>query len=327
MLDSQRKTLTDHVEGSRLNQGHSEIEIEIVNLDQGCSNSSPKILLGETKPNQTQVEISHSSIKLDVRMMLLFLLQLVLLAPRGQQALSVTGVTLKIAVDINGGVADQAAEVSDRFTCPESLDAVHRLRRDSDAILVGRQTVVADNPSLLVRRGIKVARQPLRVILDSRLSLLSKGDGDLSSTASSSYQIFMDGYPTLVYHLPNVQLNKDESLLDKATTTAVSATDENGQISVRYICRDLREEHDVHHLMVEGGPAVARSFLQNKMVDRCVLIRATAVKFRDPIPSNIDENSLLEAGLKHLGTYQSGIDEVECWSKGNWPTQELVDWP
>lgn len=254
--------------------------------------------------------------------MLFFLVQLVL-TPRGQQALSLTGVTLKIAVDANGGVADQAAKVSDRFTCPESLDAVHRLRRDSDAILVGRQTVAADNPSLLVRRGIQVARQPLRVILDSRLSLLSKGDGDLSS----SYQIFLDEYPTLVYHLPNVQLNNHETLLEKTTTTAVSTTDENGQISVRYICRDLREEYDVHHLMVEGGPTVARSFLQNKMVDRCVLIRATAVEFREPIPSNIDENILIEAGLKHLGTYHIGIDEVECWSKGNWPTEELVDWP
>ncbi len=39
-----------------------------------------------------------------------------------------------------------------RFTSSESLDAAHRLRRDLDAVLVGVETVVRDNPSLTVRR-------------------------------------------------------------------------------------------------------------------------------------------------------------------------------
>ena len=48
-------------------------------------------------------------------------------------------VTLKIAVDKNGAV-DDLGLAAKRFTSAESLDAVHRLRRDSDAVLVGVST-------------------------------------------------------------------------------------------------------------------------------------------------------------------------------------------
>jgi riboflavin biosynthesis pyrimidine reductase len=124
----------------------------------------------------------------------------------------VTGITLKIAVDsVTGGVADLAPKdnMSDRFTCPAALDMVHRLRRDCDAVLVGRGTVVADNPSLTVRRGFDCQNDekeesssrksdlvhPLRVILDPGLSLLLDrfNEGRL-------YQVFQDGLPTVVYH-------------------------------------------------------------------------------------------------------------------------------
>ena len=52
----------------------------------------------------------------------------------------VTGVTLKMAFDSSDawGVADLSETKSERFTSPESLDMVHRLRRESSAILVGR---------------------------------------------------------------------------------------------------------------------------------------------------------------------------------------------
>ena len=60
-------------------------------------------------------------------------------------------VTLKIAMDQNGAV-DDLGDKAERFTSPASLDAVHRLRRHCDAVLVGASTVARDDPSLTVRR-------------------------------------------------------------------------------------------------------------------------------------------------------------------------------
>ena len=83
-------------------------------------------------------------------------------------------VTLKLAMDRQGAV-DDLSNSSYRFTSPESLDAVHRLRRASDAVLVGVNTVIRDDPSLTVRRVPLVpgAAQPLRVVLDRRRDTLS----------------------------------------------------------------------------------------------------------------------------------------------------------
>ncbi|KAH8076305.1 hypothetical protein JL721_298 [Aureococcus anophagefferens] len=75
-------------------------------------------------------------------------------------------VTLKVAVDRFGAVDDLGGK-SGRFTSPASLDCVHRLRRGSDAVLVGVSTVARDDPSLTVRRVDPVdGAQPLRVVLD-----------------------------------------------------------------------------------------------------------------------------------------------------------------
>ena len=96
-------------------------------------------------------------------------------------------VTLKIAVDENGAVDDLGMK-SKRFTSPASLDAVHRLRRDSDAVLVGVGTVIRDDPSLTVRRvEMPTGRaQPVRVVLDPSLRM------------PGSSALLRDGHRTLV---------------------------------------------------------------------------------------------------------------------------------
>jgi riboflavin biosynthesis pyrimidine reductase len=239
-----------------------------------------------------------------------------------------TGVTLKMAFDSKGGVADLSIVGSGRFTCAESLDMVHRLRRVSDAVLVGRSTVEMDDCTLTVRRVSPIIRadggtvQPVRVVLDPHLGM--KVD---------KYQIASDGLSTIVVHVMDIgtgkgQFSKTKSKDFPNVTYLGLPQDPNGRLSPRLLCTTLSKEFDIQHVMVEGGPTTARQFLDQKMVDRAILVRAP-VSFKEPLPSNLTESSFEEAGLKLLGTSMCGVDMIEYYSRPGlpWPEGRLSSWP
>ena len=248
-----------------------------------------------------------------------------------------TGVTLKIAFDSQGGVADLSTEKSERFTCPESLDMVHRLRRVSDAVLVGRSTVEIDDCTLTVRRvPTQKGKQPVRVIIDAQLNI-----------QLDQFQIAKDGFETIVVHVltddadtiaADIEGEIDDGYYVKTTNKAypnvtflgVPPISQQGKlrVSARRICEILRNEFDIHHVMVEGGPNTAGQFLKEGIVDRVIFVRAPVV-FKDPLLSNISPTILKQAGLELIGSYKSGVDTIDCYSRPDihWPCTPISLWP
>ncbi|KAL7472545.1 hypothetical protein ACHAXS_012920 [Conticribra weissflogii] len=241
----------------------------------------------------------------------------------------VTGVTLKMAFDSSPvwGVADLSETKSERFTSPESLDMVHRLRRESSAVLVGRGTVERDDCSLSVRRVelLKGQKQPTRVILDPSLKIL-QGD----------YSVLKDGFQTLIYHLQSEGQGLDDVITvdfsDSVKLVGVkeSVPQTNNQIrhlSPEFVVKDL-SSRGFNHIMVEGGPVTARAFLDVGAVDRAILVRAP-IKFPIPVPAEMNNETFVNSGLEMIGTTDMGGDVVEYWIRKGlfWPNPELSMWP
>jgi diaminohydroxyphosphoribosylaminopyrimidine deaminase/5-amino-6-(5-phosphoribosylamino)uracil reductase len=164
-------------------------------------------------------------------------------------------VTLKLAMTLDGKTATSGGE-SRWITGPEARRHAHRLRSLVDAIMVGVNTVLIDDPRLTARPGGPAPRQPLRVIMDSGLRtpltarVLSRSlrKGTVIATSDRSPQarrtrLRRRGIAVLV--LPNRQ----------------------GRVSLRACLRQLARM-GVNHLMIEGGSELAASALQAGVVDR-----------------------------------------------------------
>jgi diaminohydroxyphosphoribosylaminopyrimidine deaminase/5-amino-6-(5-phosphoribosylamino)uracil reductase len=167
-------------------------------------------------------------------------------------------VTLKLATSLDGRIATAAGE-SRWITGDAAREAVHRLRSEHDAVLVGVETALADDPELTVRLPGYAGPQPARVVLDSRQRLDPR-----SKLAASAREI-----PTFV-----VATTAPEPAL-LAAGVRVLQVDALGEDrpDLETVVRRLTGE-GLSRLFVEGGGQVAASFLRCGLVDAIEWFRA-----------------------------------------------------
>ena len=145
-------------------------------------------------------------------------------------------VTWKFATTLDGRSA--APDGTSRWiTGPIARADVHRHRAECDAIVVGTQTVLDDDPELTVRdeNDVPADRQPLRVVV---------GDREIPPTA-------------------RVRNDRAETLLLPTHDPAE-------------VLRQL-DDRRIRHLWLEGGPTLAAAFLRARLVDQIVAYVAPAV--------------------------------------------------
>lgn len=163
-------------------------------------------------------------------------------------------VTLKAASTLDGKIATHSLD-SKWITSEEARHDVHLLRSENQAILVGVDTVIADDPELTAR--IPNGRNPIRLVLDSSLRI------------PLDAKVVADGKAeTWVFTSQNADPKKKAAL----ERLGVSVFETNGatQTDVADVVRILGEK-SVSSLFIEGGGTVNAAFLENGLVDKAVI--------------------------------------------------------
>ncbi|MBI3949504.1 MAG: bifunctional diaminohydroxyphosphoribosylaminopyrimidine deaminase/5-amino-6-(5-phosphoribosylamino)uracil reductase RibD [Acidobacteria bacterium] len=169
-------------------------------------------------------------------------------------------VIAKFAMSLDGKIATRRGD-SRWITGPAARQHVHELRDQVDAILVGANTVIADDPQLTTRLDKEDVRHPLRIILDSR--------GRTPLTA----QVFDSTLPghTLVATTPAMPARRRQ-VLEKRGIEVLVLSAEDGRVSLSALLTVLGRR-EIASLLVEGGGTVLGAFFAQGLVNKvCAFI-------------------------------------------------------
>jgi len=172
-------------------------------------------------------------------------------------------VTVKWAQPLDGRIAT-AAGASRWISSPESLKLAHKLRATHDAILVGVNTVIKDDPELTTR--LVKGRSPVRVILDSHLRI------PLDARVLSGQEVAK----TLVAATASPPVEKLPDLKKLGIEVLNIPPDSGGRVDLKELLITLARRQ-VSSLLVEGGAETITSFLRAGLADRIIAIIAPKI--------------------------------------------------
>jgi diaminohydroxyphosphoribosylaminopyrimidine deaminase/5-amino-6-(5-phosphoribosylamino)uracil reductase len=184
-------------------------------------------------------------------------------------------VLLKVAMTLDGRIAPPAGQHTLRepywITCEAARAAVQPLRWQADAALTGVDTVLADDPMLTDRSGLRRRRPLLRVVLDSALRMPL--DAKMVATANNDVVIFT--------------VSKDEARIHELQARGVRVevlAAEAGRVPLSNVLDKLGEE-GILTLLTETGTRLNTALLAASLVDRVHLFVSPQIMGSDAVPA------------------------------------------
>ncbi len=183
-------------------------------------------------------------------------------------------VTAKFAMSLDGKIATSRGD-SKWISGEKARRAVHRLRAASDAIMVGINTVLADDPQLTARdkKGEPLDRQPLRVVVDTR--------GRMPPDAR------MLGEPGRTLVAVGQIDESAAAALRRAGVEVVSLPGEGPSVDLAPLMDHLASEHGVTSLFVEGGAMILGSLFDLGLVDKVVAFVSPVIVGGEAAPTPV----------------------------------------
>lgn len=195
-------------------------------------------------------------------------------------------VLMKTAMTVDGKIATRTGD-SRWVTGDAARKYVHNMRNWYDAILVGVNTVLADNPALTCRIP-KGGRDPVRIILDSRARTPADFQILTQESDAETYVAVTDKAP---FERIKILSNGKAKILR-------IISDNNGRVDLTDLLEKLGQM-EITSLLVEGGAEVSAAFIENRLVDKVITFIAPKIigGIGAPTPVGGRGNELMEQAV------------------------------
>jgi diaminohydroxyphosphoribosylaminopyrimidine deaminase/5-amino-6-(5-phosphoribosylamino)uracil reductase len=215
-------------------------------------------------------------------------------------------VILKLALGSDGLVPRGQGGAPTWVTSESARAHAHLLRARADAILVGRGTIIADNPSLTCRLPGMECRSPVRVILDRRLR------------TPVDARLFEDEMVPVWFICAADDDQPNAAALQELGAEIIPVEIDADGLPVIKEAMEQLALRGITRLLVEGGPSVAHVFLNADLIDEAVIYQGTVPAGVDGLLPFVSEglDRLTETG--HFTLVQSrkfGPDRMTMWRR------------
>jgi diaminohydroxyphosphoribosylaminopyrimidine deaminase/5-amino-6-(5-phosphoribosylamino)uracil reductase len=182
-------------------------------------------------------------------------------------------VTLKTATTADGRIATRSG-ASQWITGPAARERVHLMRAQHDAILVGIDTVIHDDPELTCRLAGLEDRSPVRIVFDSNLRI--SDEVQLIQTARA--------VPTWIVTREDADTSRAVQIKNAGAEVLPVAADNSGHVDAGRALAELAKR-GITRVMVEGGAVLSAALLRARLIDRIAWFRAPSLIGGDGKPA------------------------------------------
>ncbi len=168
-------------------------------------------------------------------------------------------VTLKTALTMDGQIASKTGH-SRWVTGPGAREAVHTLRHRNQAIMIGKQTALQDDPELTTRLSVP-GLNPIRIIVDAKLEL------------PETLRVFNDAAPTWILTTDRAGAESEKRLRSKGAEIIRCGGE---QVDLAQAMAELGKR-EVASVLLEGGGALNGAMLQAGLIDKLMLFYAPKI--------------------------------------------------
>ena len=185
-------------------------------------------------------------------------------------------VVAKIAQSLDGKIATTTGQ-SQWISSPQARRFAHQLRRDADAVVIGVNSVLTDDPLLTARDPDRPARRrrPVKIIVDSRLR------------TPLARRCFSSASPAPTIVATTVTAARKRAALARRGVTVLTLPPSGGRVPLAKLFRLLARRYELTSVLIEGGGELLAGALAERLVDRLVCITAPMVIGGKTAPSSV----------------------------------------